>query len=303
MDLEIRHLRLIMAITDEGSVTRASERLHLTQSALSCQLRDAEQRLGTSLFERLGKRMVLTPAGERLLASARVVLTELQTAERDLRTMGPAASKPVRIATECYTCYTWLPPVLQRLQERVPGAEVSIEAEYTRKPLPALLHGDLDVAIVTQGPADRRIQRTPLFSDELVAVLPAGHRLAKRRWLEARDLVPEHVATYDAPRDHLSVFTDVMDPAGLAPARHTRMQLTEAMLELVRAGLAIAVMPHWIVSGNAALSNVRLVRLTRRGIQRDWSAATLRGRSLPRHVAAFVEVLAELCRERAPKRL
>src|ERR1700754_1512705 len=82
--LEIRHLRLLAAVAATGSVTEAGKRLHLTQSALSHQLRDAEGRLGTALFLRLGKRMVLTPAGEKLLCSAQRILAELKSAEEQI---------------------------------------------------------------------------------------------------------------------------------------------------------------------------------------------------------------------------
>src|ERR1700678_1409958 len=82
--LEVRHLRLLAAVAEVGSVTEAGRRLHVTQSALSHQLRDAEEKLGTALFLRLGKKMVLTPAGEKLLDSARKVLEELHCAERQI---------------------------------------------------------------------------------------------------------------------------------------------------------------------------------------------------------------------------
>src|SRR3954467_7963445 len=114
MDLEIRHLRLVAAVADVGSLTRAGDQLHLTQSALSHQLRDIESRLGTALFLRIGKRLVLTPAGERLLAAATDVLERLEAAERDIRGLARDRVHRLRITTECYTCYHWLPPVLLR---------------------------------------------------------------------------------------------------------------------------------------------------------------------------------------------
>ena len=110
MDVEVRHLRLVAAIADSGSLTRAGDRLHLTQSALSHQLRDIESRLGAALFLRVGKRLVLTPAGERLLASARDVLDRLQQTELEIRELGKERGGVLRLTTECYTCYHWLPP-------------------------------------------------------------------------------------------------------------------------------------------------------------------------------------------------
>ena len=88
MNLEIRHLKLVAGIAETGSVTLAGNRLHLTQSALSHQLHDAEEQLGVALFERRSGRMILTPAGERLLQSANVVLAELERAEKEVQDRG-----------------------------------------------------------------------------------------------------------------------------------------------------------------------------------------------------------------------
>src|SRR5690348_4711892 len=107
MDLEIRHLRLISAIASAGSMTRAAERLYLTQSALSHQLRDIEARFKTQFFARLGRRMVLTPAGERLLTSARRVLSDLEQAEQDVRSLAGGGEGIIRVCTQCNTGYHW----------------------------------------------------------------------------------------------------------------------------------------------------------------------------------------------------
>src|ERR671939_269448 len=118
MKLDIRHLKLIVAVTEEKSVTRAGERLHLTQSALSHQLRDVEEKLGTPLFSRVNKRMILTQAGERLLQSARHVLDELKRAEDDIAQMAVGAHGSLRISTECYTCYHWLPGMMKEFSRK-----------------------------------------------------------------------------------------------------------------------------------------------------------------------------------------
>src|SRR5471032_3455649 len=99
MDLEILHLQLVAAVAQVGSLTRAGDQLHLTQSALSHQLRGIESRLGAALFLRVGKRLVLTPAGERLLASATDVLERLRQAEDDIRRMSRDHAGLLRITT------------------------------------------------------------------------------------------------------------------------------------------------------------------------------------------------------------
>src|SRR5262245_45497880 len=117
--LEIRHLQLVTAIAEEGGVTRAGLRLPLPPSALSHQRRDAEERLDVRLFDRIGKRMVLTPAGERLLRSARGVLEEMDRTEQEIRRAASREGGRLRLTTQCNTVYHWLPSPL-RLFHRSP---------------------------------------------------------------------------------------------------------------------------------------------------------------------------------------
>src|ERR1044071_9241936 len=115
--LEVRHLKLIAEVAKEGGITKAATRLHLTQSALSHQLRDIEDKLGAPLFLRLNKKMLLTQAGERLLASAPVVLDELRRAEEDIRQIALHREGILLISNACYTCYHWLPGLLKPFGE------------------------------------------------------------------------------------------------------------------------------------------------------------------------------------------
>src|SRR5712691_4518724 len=137
MDLEVRHLRLVRAVAARGSLTRAGADLNLTQSALSHQLRDIELRLGTALFLRVGKRMVLTPPGERLLRSADEVLATIERTEDAIRQLAGASHGLLRISTECYTCYHWLPPLLKAYRRTHPAVDVRIDADATLRPIEA----------------------------------------------------------------------------------------------------------------------------------------------------------------------
>jgi LysR family transcriptional regulator for metE and metH len=293
MDLDVRHLRLVTALAATGNMTRAAHQLHLTQSALSHQLRDIEDRLGRRLFERESKLMRPTPAGQHLLETARRVLADLERTEQELRDGGRPSRQSLRISTECYTCYHWLPDLLKAFRRKHPLVDVEIVADATRRPLPSLLDGKLDLAIVVDQLANRRIEYRPLFADELVAVLPAGHRLTGRPYLVAADLEDEHLLVYDAPRSELSIFTEVLDPAGVTPREVSRIQLTEAIVEMVKAGLGVGVMARWAIAPHVEAAAVAARPLTKKGLHRRWHAGILRKRVVPGHLTDFIAVLAE----------
>jgi LysR family transcriptional regulator for metE and metH len=292
MSLEIRHLKLLLAVCEEGSLTGAARRLNLTPSALSHQLRDAERTLGRPLFLREGRRMRLTSAGERLRRSAELVVRELEGAEREVRESERQAEGTVRISTECNTCYHWLPAALEVFQHRYPAVDVEVVVEATREPVPALLDGRIDVGIVSDPVKSSRIALEFLFEDELVAVLPADHRLRKAPYLRAEDFASENLITYAAPKEELTVFTEVLQPAGVRPRKWTPMQLTEAMVEMVRAGRGVGVMARWAAEPHARRGGVLVKRLTRRGLPRQWSAAWIKRRRAPAYLADFVRILA-----------
>ena len=297
--LEIRHLRLLAAIAATGSVTEAGKRLHLTQSALSHQLRDAEEKLGTALFLRLGKRMVLTPAGEKLLISAEKVLEELKTAESQIVGLNGGTRGIIRISTECYTCYHWLPPVLKKFHARFPKVEVSIDAEYTHRPIEALLDGKLDVAILncTPPPRNSSLRLMPMFEDELVLVLAPKHPLAAKAQISPKELATETVLIYP-PREE-STFLLALRKAGVEPERIMEIQLTEGIIELAAAGTGVGFLARWAVAPYAETGKVILRPLTSRGFRRVWHAATLRNQPTPAYVTEFLDVLSAYCPKQA----
>jgi LysR family transcriptional regulator for metE and metH len=290
MDLEVRHLRLVAAVADVGSLTRAGDQLHLTQSALSHQLRDIESRLGAALFLRLGKRLVLTPAGERLLASAKDVLERLQQTELDIRAMGRDRAGVLRITTECYTCYHWLPPLLLRYRRRFPRVEVRIDVEATRRPIEMLLAGKLDLAIISSTVHDRRLVSRPLFSDELVVIASRRHRFAQQTHVKIAEMRDETLFIYP-PREESRVLQEVLLPAGAAPARIEEVQLTEAITELVKAGLGVAVLARWAVQPLIDAGTLVARPLTARGLRRDWRAVMPKDLSRADYVTEFIDLL------------
>jgi LysR family transcriptional regulator, regulator for metE and metH len=289
--LEVRHLQLVAAIVDEGSLTRAGDRLHLTQSALSHQLLEVEQRLGTPLFHRVNKRMLLTDAGQRVLSSARRILAELAETEEDLQLHATHRKGSIRLTTECYTVYHWLPAVMKRFEEQFPGIDIHIDVDATDSPMEALTDGTIDVAFVTSDSSDRRIEVETLFADELKVIVPPGHPLAAKSYVTAKELARETLLTYSALKGNV-MYERVLRPAGLEPKKHLQVRLTEAILELVKGGVGVAVLAQWAVAPYVNAGAVVAVPLTRRGLERHWKAASLATRPMPPFVRAFIDMVA-----------
>ncbi len=292
MDLEIRHLRMVAAIAASASVTQAAGDLHLTQSAISHQLRGIEERLGTPLFLRIGKRMVLTAAGERVLAAARRVLEDVRVAEEDVRRLSAREAGLVRVCTQCNTGYHWLPPLVEVFRRRHPAVDVLLAVECTVRPVEALLEGKLDVAIVTESARHEHIRMRPLFEDEHAAIVPPDHPFASRPFVRPQDLAAERLLLYSSSPDDSFTIQRILRPSGVVPQRVSFVMLTEAILEMVKAGLGISVMQTWAIEPALRAGAVRAVPITAHGIRRQWSAATLKAAGRVTYVDEFIDLLA-----------
>jgi LysR family transcriptional regulator, regulator for metE and metH len=289
MDLEIRHLKLVVAVAEAGSVTAASKRLHVTQSALSHQLRDAEERIGAPLFLRLSKRMVPTPAGERLLRSARTVLKELDLTARELGNNGESAGL-IRISTECYTCYHWLPSLLREFRKKYPKVEISILAEATHDPLLALREGRLDVGVVSGDVTDNAMRVDDLFHDDLLLVMSPDHKLANKKSVRPQELAGENVIIYP-PRKESTMLNNVIYPAGVTPGAVLEVSLTEAILELAGAGMGIGLLARWAAAPRVKSGHIAARPLANGGYHRTWKAVTLACVPRPPYLEEFISLL------------
>lgn len=293
MDLEVRHLRLIAGITQAGTMTKAAEGLHLTQSALSHQLRDIESRFNTAFFLRVGKRMVLTAAGRRVLDSAGPILDDLARTEEDVRRIAEQRDGVIRVATQCNTGYHWLPPLLASFNRKHPRVTINILPDATDRPIEALLDGRLDLAILTNEISDPRLRLQRLFGDEMVALVSRDHPLAARRWLSVAELAGEPLFLYSSSPEESFVLQRVLAPAGHTPAKLSFIMLTEAMIEMARAGLGVAVLPRWSAQPSIAARSLIPLSITRRGIRRHWTAATLKAQAMTPWLEDFVALIAE----------
>lgn len=244
--IELRHLRTLLALEETGSVSAAAQRVFLTQSALSHQIRVLENYFDTPLFERKSIPLRFTSAGERLLKLGRELLPRVAAAERDLMQIIQGEAGELRLAVECHTCFDWLMPAMGVFRPQWPNVELDIVSGFQADPVALLLTHRADLAIVSEATAQAGIVYQPLFAYEMVGICAPEHPLAQKTVWQASDFADETLITYPVPDDMLDLVRKVLRPNGIHPARR-HSELTIAIVQLVASRRGIAALPYWAV--------------------------------------------------------
>ena len=293
MHIELRHLELVQAVAEHRTLTNAALQLHLTQSALSHQLRELEARLGVRLFERKARGMSLTPAGEQLRLAAASILGQLRTLEQRVLSAGRTEPIRLRLTTECYTCYHWLTDIIRGLRATFPELEASVDAAATQQPLTALAAEQVDLAIMTSDVSDARFTALPLFDDELLVVVDTAHRWARRKDVRLEELRTETIFLY-GPKEHSRVLNESLIPAGITAGQVRELQLTEAIIAMVRAGLGVAILARWAIQPQVVRGELHGLCVVPDGIERSWKAVVPRTMVNEPHIGEFVRLARQL---------
>ncbi len=297
MHLEFRHLRTIKAIHEEGGLARAAERLHITQSALSHQIKGLEDQAGLDLFVRRSKPMKLSPAGIKLLRLAEDVLPRIAALEDEFDNLRKGKSGRLHIAIECHACFDWLLPVLEAFRQAWPDIDVDIRPGLQFEALPALLREEVDLVVSSDPENLSGVDFTPLFDYEPVFVCSADHPLAAKPWIEAADFADQTLITYPVERARLDVFSQLLFAAGVEPKAIRQVELSAVILLLVASGRGVAVLPDWVVRDTGRHPSLVTRRLTQTGITRRLYGATRADdTSKP-----FMAQMLKLCRTEPPK--
>jgi LysR family transcriptional regulator for metE and metH len=291
LTLDTRHLALVVAIDECGSLHAAARRLHLTPSALSQQLRELEQRLGGPLYHRAWRRLVMTAAGRRLLDVARPVLAELASAETDVRGLFADTRGTVRLAAPCHLSYRWLPVLLKALADVAGGVQLCVVPEAAADPCGWLVERRLDVALLYDGTTrDVRVRTSPLYRDEIVAVVARSHPWAHQPWIELDAFRDEHLWGHPGLLARGAPLGRALRRAGVTPRQTTALPLAAVPLEMASAELGVAVVGRWAATEALADGAVQTVRIGARGLWLSWLVAT-RAESPEPALASFLDLL------------
>ncbi|RKT35170.1 LysR family transcriptional regulator for metE and metH [Roseovarius halotolerans] len=273
MHIELRHLRTIRAIHQAGGIARAADLLHITQSALSHQIKGLEDQAGVELFVRRSKPLKLSAAGQRLLRVAEKVLPEVEALEGEFGGLRQGSAGRMHIAIECHACFEWLFPVLEQFRKAWPDVDVDIRPGLAFDALPALRKEEVDL-VVSSDPEDLPgVTFKPLFDYEPVFVASSQHPLAQKPFVVAEDFRDETLITYPVDRARLDVFTSLLTPAKVEPRAIRQVELTAVILLLVASNRGVAVLPDWVVRELRTSRDYVTRPLTQKGVTKRLYAA------------------------------
>ena len=282
---------IAVTIAEEGTLTAAARRLHLSQSALSHHLKDLEERIGSALFVRQPRRMAPTAVGEELIQRGTLIQMEFRQLELDLATMAQGAAQVIRLGTQCYTSYHWLPSLVRRHSDLAQRVRLRIVPEVTQRVEDALIRGEIDFAILSKEGQNDRLHYWHLLQDEIVLVVAKDHPLSGRRRIMPEDLRGESLLIHNTPDGRHVVVDGLLASHGVRPQEVIRLQLTEAILEMAAAGMGVAAAARWMIASAASARGLSLIPFGPHPVVRQWRCAVLRGN--PRH-GEFSELAAAL---------
>jgi LysR family transcriptional regulator, regulator for metE and metH len=289
--IEVRHLRLVKAIAETKNLTKAARMLFISQPALSRQLQEIEQQLGTQLFVRTKKSMILTKPGEKLLRTAVLVLPELDQTEREIAQNGCGEPGVVKVGTSCPFSYQWVPSVISQFQSMYPNIDIEIgNSVRVRK---ELFSKKFDLVITGYLASRENIDVTPLFEDEMVVIMSADHPWRAKKYVIDEDFRGARlISIFEKSQD---VLYQYLMSVGIKPERFTKLDQPDAVIELVKGGLGISIVPGWVVDRHLKSGALKACSLTKGGTRLEWVVAYLNQTQLPH----FQEDLLKLIVERA----
>ncbi|UPR57047.1 LysR family transcriptional regulator [Vibrio sp. ED004] len=246
--IELKHLRTLTTLRDSGSLTATATSLHLTQSALSHQLKDLEARIGGQLFLRKTRPVKFTSEGEILLKLADEIQPRIAKAENELASLKEDVNGRLHMAIECHSCFQWLMPALKEYQVAWPSVTLDFSSGFGFEPLPALMAGELDLVITSDIQPRSEVHYEPLFDFEMRLITAINSPLADKPSIDPQDLSDLTMLSYPVQKQRLDVVKHFLQPAGIEPKKWKQADNTLMLVQMVSAGLGVAALPNWAIS-------------------------------------------------------
>jgi DNA-binding transcriptional LysR family regulator len=277
--LDSRQVRAFCALARTGSFTQAARELHLTQSGVSHSMKALENDIGCRLLDRLGKKVVLTQAGEQFLSHAKKILQEMETVRESLTQLGKWGKGRLRLGASTTACQHIIPPVLREFKESFPEHAITIEPGDTPELVAALLNQRIDLAL-SLASNEPQLEFHPLFTDELHFIVAALHPWTKTGRVERAEIPRQNYILYSKRSITFRLIEDYFRREEMVLNTVIEVGSMEATKELVKLGIGVSILAPWIAKKEIEEGSLVALPLGRRKLQRRWGILHWRGKRL-----------------------
>lgn len=301
MDLPLGHMRALHAVSATGGVTRAAERLGMTQPAVSRQLRQLERATGVKLVERDGRRIRLTAGGQLLGEYARRIFQLVDEAKVALADAQHLRRGRLAVAASTTVGVYLLPEALVRFRQRFPGIELALEVGDARSARDRLRSGEAELALTETFIAGHEFDSRVFATDELVGIVPRGHSFARRKAVSAATLAREPFVVREPGSHTRSLVERVLAERGLHVDPVISLSSTEAVKRAVAAGLGVSIVARMSVGAEVAAGKLAALRLSDVLLRRPVYETRLSNREQTKASVAFLCLVKHVVRGTLPK--
>jgi DNA-binding transcriptional LysR family regulator len=293
--LDSRQVRAFCVLARAGSFTQAARELRLTQSGVSHSMKALEDDVGCRLLDRLGKKVVLTQAGEQFLTHAKKILQEMEIAREALTQLGKWGRGRIRLGASTTACQYLIPPVLREFKESFPEHSITIEPGDTAQLHEALLGHRIDLAVALQPDKDPDLEFHPLFTDELKFIVSALHPWAQAGKVDPSDIPRQNFILYKKQSITFRVVEEYFRGENIALNAVIELGNMEAIKELVKLGLGVSILAPWIARKELEDGSLVALPVGRRKLKRCWGISHSRGKRLNLAEETFIGLCEAAC--------
>ncbi|ABL02692.1 transcriptional regulator, LysR family [Candidatus Ruthia magnifica str. Cm (Calyptogena magnifica)] len=288
--ITLKHLKIIQALHENSTLTRAANVLYLSQSALSHQIRYLEEKLGVTLWERKGRNLLLTKAGELLLQTAQQLLPILEQTEKTLKAYAQGHQGILRIGVEYYPCYKWLTKVIGVFLQKMPNVEVEIINKFQFSGHEGLLNYHIDILITPDIEKKANIHIETLTQYNLVLLVADKHPLAHKKVIIPKDLAHKTLLTFPVPLERLDILTKFLNPAHTKLKYIKKIESIEIILQMTTLGRGVCIFPEWLADEFIKKMPVKKIRISANGLSQKLFAILRKQDKEINYIQRFVKI-------------
>ncbi|GAB5473606.1 MAG: LysR substrate-binding domain-containing protein [Maribacter sp.] len=267
--MELKYFRLIKKIAEEGSIANSTERLFLTQSALSHQLRELEERLGFKVFKRTRNKWELTQEGTELYKLANKLFSSIDEGFSNIKHITEGSKGAIKLSAECQSFFHSIPSFIQKMGILYPEIDIEVSLGPTHQTISQVLSNDIDVAIVTSEPESDELTSVQVFKDEIFAIMHTEHVLNNLDYLDASHFGNVHLLINSFPLEGVAVYQQFLKPNRIHPTKISAIPFTEITLSMIQANMGIMCAPKWQLNAFKISSELVFKRIGKNGLKRN----------------------------------